>query len=111
MTTNRDNNDLHDNSNDQTTFTHQGIIRISSFATFLAWAFIVLAVFIFLFGLFTLYSSFSYQRLPNIPNMIPGILAFLFVILLCLFFSAQLFASAERLFVLTDIEENTQQPR
>jgi hypothetical protein len=105
-----DSNNSSDNIASPTTYNRRGIIRISSFETVLAWAFIALAILIFLFGFYTLYSLFSYQRYIPILNMIPGILVFSFVILLCLFFSAQLFASAERLFVLTDIEENTQQP-
>jgi hypothetical protein len=93
---------------EQTTYNPEAVLRISAFSTIVAWAFVILAFLILVFGVYTLYSMYSaYSYLPNFLNLVPGVLAFLFLILLCLFFAAQLFASAERLFVLTDIQDNT----
>jgi hypothetical protein len=97
-----------DGPSSRTAYNPQAVLRINSFATILAWAFASLAFLTTLFGGYTIYTLFaSHRYVPNFLDLAPGILFFLFLILLCLFFAAQLFVSAERLFLLTDIEENT----
>ena len=96
---------------EQTTYNPGAVLRISVFSTVLAWAFVVLAFLVLVFGIYMLYSMCSaYSYLPNFLDLIPTILVFLFLILLNLFFAVQLFASAEKLFVLTDIQDNTFTP-
>jgi amino acid permease len=99
-----------ENGVEHATYNPRTLIRISSFSTLLAWAFIVLAAIIFGFGLYILYSGYvRYPYAPGLTDVLPTILALVFIILLCLFFAAQLFASSERLFILMDIQENTYQ--
>ena len=84
------------------------IIRISSFASSLAWSFIVLASIIILFGAYSLFKEFL--QWPNswrVTDYITVILAASFIILLCLFFAVQLLVASERTFILMDIQENT----
>jgi hypothetical protein len=99
-----------ENGTEQATYNSRTLVRISSFSIFLAWAFIVLAGIILVFGLYILYSGYiRYPYAPGLTDVLPGVLALVFIILLCLFFAALLFASSERLFMLADIQENTYQ--
>jgi magnesium-transporting ATPase (P-type) len=108
MEKNRVSKSQSNDTDEDTSYDVEKTIRISSFASSLAWSFIVLASIIFLFGAYSLFKEFL--QWPNswrVTDYITVILAASFIILLCLFFAVQLLVASERTFILMDIQENT----